>query len=216
MSALYVFAITGERPAGFEFEGHHVEFIPVGGVVAAAERRASNIAVSEAALRIQHEIVLQIAARVDGILPVRFGASVAERELAQLLTTRHSAISDALDLVRGRVQMTIRFRDHAAVEPVSAVRRSGAPATGTAYLEARRAAALRPLPASAAAAIHVVRHLVTAERHDGTRPPAWSVYHLIERGRVCDYRAALSKAGSGSASVSGPWPPFACAPDLWP
>jgi hypothetical protein len=216
MSALYVFAITGDRPAGFEFERHQVEFIPVSGVVAAVERSASRPTPSEAALRIQHEIVLQIAARVDGILPVRFGASVDERELAQLLAVRHAAIKDALDLVRGRVQMTIRIRNQASVEPVAGARQSGAAATGTAYLEARRAAAVQSLPAEAAAATRAVRHLVAAERHDGTRPPAWSVYHLIERGRVCDYRAALSHAAdTGSATVSGPWPPFAFSPDLW-
>ena len=216
MSALYVFAITREAPSSFEFEGHRVEFMPVNGAVAAIERSASRQTVSEAALRIQHEIVLQIAARVDEILPVRFGASVDERELEQLLTLRQSAIQRALDLVRGRVQMTIRVRDKELAEHVGEARPSAVPATGTAYLEARRAAAVRPSPAGAIAATEAVRHLVVAERQDSTRPPAWSVYHLIERGRVRDYVAALSSVDPGSMTVSGPWPPFAFAPDLWP
>jgi hypothetical protein len=216
MSALYVFALTREAPAGFEFDGHLIEFIAVTGAVAAIERNASRHPVSEAALRIQHEIVLQIAARVDGILPVRFGASVDEPELEQLLTLRQSAIQGALDLVRGRVQMTIRVRDQELADHVAGVRQSVAAASGTAYLEARRAAAVRPSPAAAIAATEAVRHLVVAERHDSTRPPAWSIYHLIDRGRVRDYLAALSGVELASMTVSGPWPPFAFAPDLWP
>jgi hypothetical protein len=216
MSALYVFAITREAPSGFEFDGHLVEFIAVNGAVAAIERNASRHTVSEAALRIQHEIVLQIAARVDEILPARFGASVDEQELEQLLTLRQSAIQGALDLVRGRVQMTIRVRDQELGDHVAGVRQSVAAASGTAYLEARRAAAVRPSPAAAIAATEAVRHLVVAERHDSTRPPAWSIYHLIDRGRVRDYLAALSGVELASMTVSGPWPPFAFAPDLWP
>jgi hypothetical protein len=216
MSALYVFAITREAPAGFEFDGHLIEFIAVNGAVAAIERKAARRTVSEAALRLQHEIVLQIAARVDEILPVRFGASVDEQELEQLLTLRQSAIQGALDLVRGRVQMTIRVRDQELAEHVAGGRHPVAPATGTAYLEARRAAAARPSPADANAATEAVRHVVVAERHDSTRPPAWSMYHLIERARVRDYLAALSSVELASMTVSGPWPPFAFAPDLWP
>jgi hypothetical protein len=215
MSALYVFAITREAPAGFAFEGHRVEFVPAGGAVAAVERTASRQTISEAALRLQHEIVLQIAARVDEILPVRFGALVDDRELDGLLTRRQSSIREALDLVRGRVQMTIRGRDAGAAEPVAEVR-SAPGATGTAYLEARRLAAIRPPPAAAVAAISVVRHLVKAERHDNTRAPGWAIYHLIERGRVGDYLARLSGCDPASLIVSGPWPPFAFAPDLWP
>jgi hypothetical protein len=214
MSALYVFAITRDAPSGFAFDRRLVEFIAVSGVVAAIERNASRPTVSEAALRIQHEIVLQIAARVDEILPVRFGASVDERELGQLLTIRQSAIQEALDLVRGRVQMTIRVQDQELTEHVAPTRQSSA-ATGTAYLEARRAAAIRPSPAAAIAAAEAVRHLVVAERRDSTRPPAWSIYHLIDRGGVPDYLAALSRIDAAS-TVSGPWPPFAFAPDLWP
>jgi hypothetical protein len=216
MSALYVFAITRQAPAGFERDGRFIEFIAVTGAVAAIERNASRHALSEAALRIQHDIVLQIAARVDEILPVRFGAFVDEQELGQLLTLRQSAIQGALDLVRGRVQMTIRIRDQEPAEQLAGVPQSGAAAPGTAYLEARRAAAVRPLPAAAIAATQAVRGLVVSERHDRTRPPAWSIYHLIERGRVRDYLAALSKAEFASMTVSGPWPPFAFAPDLWP
>jgi hypothetical protein len=215
MSALYVFAITREAPAGFEFDGHLIEFIAVNGAVAAIERKASRRTVSEAALRIQHQIVLQIAARVDEILPVRFGASVDEQELEQLLTLRRSAVQGALDLVRGRVQMTIRLRDQELREHVADGRHAVA-ATGTAYLEARRAAAVRPPPADANAATEAVRHVVVSERHDSTRLPAWSMYHLIERARVRDYLDALSSVELASMTVSGPWPPFAFAPDLWP
>ena len=217
MSALYVFAITRDAPPGFALEGHRVEFMPVSGVVAAIERSGARQPVSEAALRVQHDVVLQIAARVDEILPVRFGAFVDTPELEQVLTLRQSAIHEALELVRGCVQMTIRFRDDEPAEQVADVRRSVVAATGTAYLEARRAAAMRPVPAAALATVEAVRHLVVAERHDSSqRSPERSIYHLIQRDRVRDYLAALSAVDLPSMTVSGPWPPFAFAPDLWP
>ena len=36
---------------------------------------------------------------------------IEERELRDIMTARRSVIHDALALVRGRVQMTVRFRD---------------------------------------------------------------------------------------------------------
>lgn len=213
MSALYVFALTRDGAAPFEHDGHRIEFITLNGLGAAVERTAERPQVSEAALRTQHEIVMRISTYVDEVLPARFGAFVDHRELEQLLAMRRNVIQQALDLVHGRVQMTIRVREGAP----SAVRPDEAVTSGTAYLEARRAAAVQTLPPGAASMTAAVRQLVAAERSEGGHGRrVASIYHLIERRHVKQYRAALSSHESSGITVSGPWPPFAFAPDLWP
>jgi hypothetical protein len=217
MNALYVFAIIRDTPVPFEFEGHRVEFVAVGGVAAAVERVAARPKIDEAALRIQHEIVIRIAHRVDEILPARFGAVVAGTELEQLVAMRHDVIGKALDLVRGRVQITVRMRDGIETAPRSDRPRPEAVESGTAYLEARRAASVRSPSPAAEEITAVVRHLVAADRHDRREGQATtSIYHLIGRASVDEYLRLLSSVATPGITVSGPWPPFAFAPDLWP
>jgi hypothetical protein len=217
MSALYVFALTREVAAPFEFDGHRIEFVGFSGLGAAVERVAGRPQVSEAALRTQHEIVMRISTYVDDLLPARFGAFVDDRELGEILAIRREVIQEALDLVHGRVQMTIRIRESAPAAGRPDVADAGAVTSGTAYLEARRAAAAHTVPPGAASMTAAVRHLVAAERSENGRGrTAASIYHLIEPRHVNQYRAALSSVQSSTITVSGPWPPFAFAPDLWP
>jgi hypothetical protein len=186
-------------------------------VHAAVERSAERPAVSEGALRIQHEIVIRISASVDDALPVRFGARVEEQELGQLVAMRRDVIQRALDLVRGRVQMTVRIRGQEASEDRVAPSPTAPPATGTAYLEARRAAAARPLTPTAMAVAAAVRHLAVSEKIDApANRTSITMYHLIDKHLVGDYHDALSALQSSTLAVSGPWPAFAFAPDLWP
>jgi hypothetical protein len=212
MSTLYVLAITRDTPQAFEFDGHLIEFAPVGGVVAAFERVAQRPSISEAALRMQHQLVLRIAGEVNEILPVRFGAFLDRAELERVLTMRRDAIRQALDLVRGRVQMTIRLSGEASQAPAAPQSRGAL--TGTAYLEGRRAAAHPPRPPAALAVSAAVRHLVLDERSD-SRGPESALYHLIDRNHVAEYHQLLAGVASSTTAVSGPWPPFAFAPDLW-
>jgi hypothetical protein len=217
MSAVYVYALTGRSAAPFAAHGHRIEFVEFGNVHAAVERSADRPAVSEAALRIQHEIVIRISASVDDALPVRFGARVEEDELGQLVAMRRDVIQRALDLVRGRVQMTVRIRGHEVSEDRTAASPTIAAATGTAYLEARRAAAARPLTPMAMAVAAAVRHLAVSEKVDGpANRTSLTMYHLIDKHRVGDYHDALAPLQSSTITVSGPWPAFAFAPDLWP
>jgi hypothetical protein len=216
MSPVYVFAIARDRAAAFEFEGHRVAFIAVAGMIAAIEQVDAAPPLSEASLRLQHEIVLRIAARVNEMLPVRFGAAMDREELDRLLTSRKGVLTEALDLVRGRVQMTIRVRQSPPM-PRGAKGSSPGNVSGTAYLEARRAAAGQPPSPAAEAIIAAVRQFVVAERHDSDpRSGTASTYHLIDRRDVQPYRSALSDLDVAVGSASGPWPPFAFAPDIWP
>jgi len=215
MEALYVFALTGHTISPFVVAEHRVEFADLSGLHAAVERRSELPAMSESSLRTQHDIVTRLSESIDAVVPARFGALVDERELREILAARRQVIQDALTLVRGRVQMTVRFR-----EAPESIRRSTTPASaamsGTAYLEARRSAT-RTMPALAADVARAVADLAIAARAEaGTEASAPALYHLIGRDCVPRYTGALSVLKSPELRVSGPWPPFAFAPDLWP
>jgi hypothetical protein len=217
MSALYVYALSGRRTAPFAVQGHQIEFVKFGTVHAAVERPAERPAVSEAALRTQHDIVIRISASVDDVLPVRFGAFVEEEELGQLIAMRREVIERALELVRGRVQMTARLRGQEASDARPAVSPAIAVASGTAYLEARRSAAARPLTPMAMSVAGAVRHLAVSETIDSEAArTSIALYHLIDKRHVQEYKDALFSLHSDVLTVTGPWPPFAFAPDLWP
>lgn len=213
MSPVYVFGLTARTQPPLIVTGHYIEFIAVGGVQAAIERCPERPSLSEAALRSQHEIVMRIFERADDLLPVRFGAWVEEHDLSDLLTARRAAIERALDLVRGRVQMTVRFAEAASTRTVAY---PSDRASGTAYLQARRNAT-HALPGEAARISAAVRDFVVAEVTSPSSPRASaSVYHLIDRENVASYRAAVAGLESPDVAVSGPWPAFAFASDTWP
>jgi hypothetical protein len=56
------------------------------------------------------------------------------------------------------------------------------------------------------------------ERHDAP-PLLVSLYHLVARGEAARYRRAVTGAAAGlglQVLVSGPWPPYAFAPEALP
>lgn len=216
MTAVYVFALTSHVAPSFAVGGHHIEFLDLIGLHAAIERRGGPPAISESSLRTQHDIVRHLFDRIDAVLPARFGAFIEERELHDIFAARRSVILDALSLVRGRVQMTVRVRGAAESRPRTSrpARRPGM--TGTAYLEARLSA-VKAMPRLARVVTDAVAPMAIAERSEaGTgRTPA-TLYHLIDRANVTAYSDAISGLQLPATHVSGPWPPFAFVPDLWP
>jgi hypothetical protein len=219
MSALYVFAFTDRAARPLRHGARRIEFIDVAGIHAAVERVSARPSVSEAALRAQHAIVMQIAASVEAILPARFGALLDREELEALVAMRREPIMQALQLVSGRTQMTVRvFTSAGAPESPHAAevdeRRTAI--SGSAYLEQRRRETAAPLSALALEIRGAVRDLVHAERTDrGHGRVDWTLYHLIDRSVVPQYEKAIDRLRSSSVVVTGPWPPFAFVPDLW-
>lgn len=211
---VYVHALTGASAPAFTAGGRRIEFIEVGGVHAAIERIKEAPALSEAALRQQHELVIRIAAVLDAVLPARFGSFCDVEELGKILELRREAIRTALELVRGREQMTVRF----AGDPLAG--RSTAPTapiSGAQYLRNRRDAFASRLPPGLNLLRAAVERAVVSERVEVAegRMPA-TVYHLIGRGTAGDYRRLLARIQprlEGAMAVSGPWPPFAFAPE---
>ena len=216
--SLYVYAISGSAASSFDAAGYRVEFIDLGGVFAVAATMDERPALTEGNLRNQHDIVSAIAARVDAVVPARFGSLVDRAELRRVVALRRDAILEALALVAGREQMTIRVIG--AGESTARERVESMPMSGTRYLQQRKTAAEWTLPPGARAVVDAVRALVHAERVVGGEGRVLAtVYHLVTRGASVDYARRLDACRATHAGfpfiISGPWPPFAFAPELW-
>lgn len=172
-----------------------------------------------AALRAHDRVVRHIARRVPAVLPVRFGAVFDDdRSVAVRLTGRTADWRRALQSVAQGEQMTLRVFGAAARPSRPPVPpRTG---SGTAYLHARARELARAQTAPELDPVRArLRHLVSRERirrHDRGALLV-TAYHLIARGTAADYRRALesTRATLGVRVVaSGPWPPYAFAPEL--
>jgi hypothetical protein len=215
---VYVYALLEGEPRVRAIRGRRIEIRAVAGMLVALERRARPPAISERALRMQHELLMHLARRAAAILPVRFGTFVAAEDLEAELRRRRKRLRTALARVRGRAQITVRF----VGTPEATAAPSTRPLTGASFLRARAAAA-RPLLFPAARAVRrAVRPVVRGERLEGPRGGiALSMHHLVDRARVDEYRTRLRQAAAElqddvEIQVSGPVPPFAFAPQGLP
>lgn len=219
MRNVYVLALVEKPLAETAASEHRIEFLPTRGIYAVVERRASAPDMNEASLRAQHKMIVDLARLCDPILPVRFGAWVPPDELLALIESREGLLRDAFELVRHREQMTVRVFGKSALERSESM---GTAESGRAYLERLRDAARPRLPPLAHSVRRAVGSLAIAERlESGHGRMHIAVHHLIERGRSDRYRTLVRRAAStmptdGELMVSGPWPPFAFTPELWP
>jgi hypothetical protein len=211
MSRVYVYAFCGSAIAPFTLDGQRIRSVEHAGIHIAIDRAVAHD-VTETALRRQHAIVEAIAARADAVLPARAGSSIDEGELRSRVQSNQATLKAALDLVRGRQQMTLRLAGAPAVPSAA-----GAPPSGTVYLEARRSAGVPPPEV-----IGVVRALVSDLVHGERVQPARSglpaaMFHLIGHGDAELYRRRIEGAhalAEAHPTVTGPFPPFAFTPEL--
>jgi len=214
--ALYVYAIVRSDVRLPRIAGHRIERVELGGVAAAAERRTKAGPLSEKSLRDQYRVIARLHARVDAILPVRFGALVNADELARIVALRRRTLVAALRNVRNRSQMTVRLIG----SPIEPAPGPGA-TTGTEYLLARVESSRPALPPAAETIRRSVARLVAAESIErGRGSIALTLHHLVANDRLERYRARLEDAAvrSGlqtSVVIAGPTAPFAFVPDLW-
>jgi hypothetical protein len=209
--ALYVLAFTDTDLGTWKSGRRTIRTVKLGAIYAVCERRDAVPDMSDDVLRAQHDAVVEIARRSRATLPARFGALIAERELAQWARGREAELRDALNDVRHRVQMTIRILGDA----VPAARTVPTTTSGRAYLEARRQLLAPALPASARDVLRTLRPLIVRERIEAGRGGLLAtVYHLISRRDLAAYRRVMKGAPAGMV-LSGPWPPFAFTPPLW-
>jgi hypothetical protein len=195
--------------------GVALELLSVGGLGAVVERLDAAPKLSEASLRRQHAIVVGLARRAEALLPVRFGAFVPLDELTEVVRLRQGVLLDALERVRDHAQMTIRVfgspAGHASIPRTS----------GTDYLRGRAAASRVTLAPDVKAVLAGVRHLVSAERlESGSGSVKATIDHLVRKRSIARYRRMVETAlgdrrKAGDVTLTGPWPPFAFAPDIW-
>ncbi len=218
MTRCYVYALTGTAVPRMRAAGRTIEPVRIGACYAAVARMKTLPSVSEETLGEQHAIVACLFEHVDAMLPMRFGALVDADELERFVAAHAAELAGALDLVRGREQMTVRVFGPAQAPWAPSGWR---PASGTEYLRSRRAAA-RPLPPAADVVRRAARRFLAAERSAaGEGRVRATLWHLIDRGKSEPYRAAIARAAlrvppTFRIATSGPWPPFAFAPDLAP
>lgn len=210
--ALYVHALADASVVTWkDVDGRRIDSLEVDGIFVIAERRETAPVLTERELQRQHDIVLRIAAAVPAVIPARFGSLVDEAELSAILRARHDVIQATLDHVRDKVQMTLRMsaeKPPPVTAPISSV-------TGRDYLSRRRDALFPTPPAYAEPALRELRSFVRDVRTKRSERGELTLYHLIRRADVDDYRHALASVATSGIVVSGPFAPFAFAPDLF-
>lgn len=223
----YVFALVDAAPSGAKGRGLSgplaVRAVPGG--FAVVERRADVPPAEFGSLKRHHDVVAQLSARVPAIIPARFGTLLDEDAMAEALDGRADDIAEAFAVVRERVQFTWR-RDGRGPGPEGRGRRidrrapmveDRVPGSGSRYLR-RAAKASKPAPPPAWRALRAkLKPLIALERYQaatGSLPEA--LYHLVARDRVGRYStmAAALHHADAALKMTGPWPPFAFAPEL--
>jgi hypothetical protein len=207
---LYVFALTDVPVMPWEEDdGRRITSVEVEDIYAIAERRDNRPEPTERELQRQHTIVQRIADAAPAVLPARFGSHVELEELEAIVRQRLDVIHEALDLVRDRVQMTLRVAAPATPPP----RPRPAPTSGREYLRRRHEEMFPLVPKDAESALRAVRAFIVAERRRSAENGVVSIYHLVRKSDVKEYRDALHSAAP-AISVTGPWPAFAFAPEF--
>jgi hypothetical protein len=223
VSPLYLYALLADPPSGAlpaGAAGEPLRLVTCEGVLAAVGEVEAAPAVDAAALQAHDAVVRRLASASPAVLPARFGSLTDdERHLRDALRDRLPALRDALTAVRGCDQMTLRFSR--PLDPPPPIHDGSAPegGPGTRYLAARQALAGDPrtIPEVRAVLEALAPHVRGERRERHERPPLIaSVYHLVPRGEIEPYREALAAAverASVRVAISGPWPPYAFAPD---
>jgi hypothetical protein len=225
--AWYVFALVDAVPSARAGRGlgGPLSIRKIAGAFAVVERRADVPPTEFGALKKHQEIVGRLAARVPAILPVRFGTLLEQEDLEEVVREKEDEIAEAFDVVRDRVQFTWRIRGKAvrgargsspgADAAIDA--RANGPLSGAEYLR-RAARASGPAPPAAYRALGVaLGPLTSRQRYQAaTAVTSEALYHLVEKTLVTRYLAAATalKSSDPPLVMSGPWPPFAFAPEV--
>lgn len=121
---LYLYAIVGRTPSLAGERGVFGEplfALAAGGLAAVVGEADATPDRSRDRLVAHHEVVMRLAAR-QATLPARFGQLVEEHAITADLRAREPALREALSLVEGCVQMTLRV--DADARPVEGLRRA--------------------------------------------------------------------------------------------
>jgi hypothetical protein len=215
MTGLYVYALVPpslDAPLGTGLLEEELRVVSLGPMAAVVGDVDDAPSIAPASLRRHDEVVRRIARSSDAILPFRFGATVTnEAELREGLAPRLESLAAALDRTRGCDQMTLRlYAEGKALPPAP----QAAAGPGTRWLRQRSAehAASVPELARVRAALAPCTRQESVELHDSP-PLRASIFHLVERARLSEYRTQIDALASAIAparvAATGPWPPYA-------
>lgn len=213
---LYVYALTEPGlPRLFTVLGRRLHNLPIGDVAAIIERREPPEFTTEAA-RLQRDIITRLTSRLPVVLPARFGSVTDEPSLRALVSRHRLEILAAFEQARGCAQMTVRI-----FGPGNGIPEESRPAarTGTEFLERARARS-KYVPPEAALVHGEMSTYVKAERiAAGERSGLLTLFHLVPFESLDLYRQRASGLPSMlpryAVTVTGPWPVFAFAPELF-
>ena len=234
MRLLYAYCLCDEAAPGM-VEGEAgvggarvraLRFGPLAAVV--SETEGERVAPTRENVLAHNRVNARVLARVTP-LPFRFGTLADEARLAAYVEEHRAELSASLARVRGAVEMSVKVIRRAE-DSEQAGRREGLNAgraagggSGTAYLLSKREAqaADESLKKSAEeVAAWLAGRLGDAARESRVElcPAAASnllvrAAHLVERGRLEEYRARLAEAcaergGELRFLTSGAWPPY--------
>lgn len=209
---LYVYALLETPRHAVRIPSTRLELMRCGPITAAVERRRRAPRRSARALLRQHRLVVQLHDTAGTVLPVRFGALVERGDLRRTIAQRRGTLLSSLRRLRGKAQMTVRIFGHASRPHAPRLSTSGAE-----YLKARAKLARHTTPPLARAVARAVRPLIVEERQEAGKGLVHvTLYHLVPQQRLEDYLRSMERVTGGltEVTVSGPWPPFAFAPDL--
>ena len=208
---LYVYAFVGvpvNAPDVAGIEGAPVRTEPVDGFAAVVSEHAAAVEPSEEAVLAHARVVEAVAAANDAVLPARFGGLHRDEETLRQAVAARAELADALERVRGCVELGVRvFGDPAP---------SGAAASGAAYMRGRLEK--RRMLEGLAHELH--QPLADLCRDStvvvGATPRLLlTAAYLVERGQVDAFRAALEVLETRHRDLgvfcTGPWPPYSFA-----
>ena len=213
---IYVYALAEpDLPRHFTVLGRRLHALVIDDVAAVIERRQPPEFTTDA-IRHQHAIITRLSSRLPVVLPARFGSFTDERSLRTLVSRHRREMLAAFEQARGCAQMTIRIFDPSAD---AADHASTGVRTGTEFLERARAR-MKYVPREAGIVRAAMSDVVKAERvASGERNGLVTVFHLVPLERLETYRGRASGLQSllpgHAVTVTGPWPVFAFAPELF-
>jgi hypothetical protein len=238
---LCVYAIVGRRPSRQTFtraKFPRLRLVTAGTVSAVVADCDGKPPLSARALQGHDAVVRRVARVVPAILPARFGTIIdSESSLVVLLERWAKDLREALALVGGREQMTLRvFAEDGSAGATDrsdgkggmgrkggmggmGVKEEEGDAPGTRYLLRRAHEQAAPTAPELERLRDVLEGIVTAERivrHD-RGPLILTAYHLIPRGGAPAYRRLLRRHAAqlhNRVVASGPWPPYGFVPEL--
>ena len=202
--------------------GEPLRLVRRGGIAAVAGELDGRPRPEREPLQRQEAVVRRLAELFAALLPARFGEAFADEiDLGQRISSHGEELAAALALVRGCVQMTLRVFGDPEAEPETAAGDDGGP--GTRFLESRRRERQRARSLPEIEPLReALRPLLRAERieRQAAGRLLGTAYHLVPRAQTAAYLAALEGArariGGRRVAASGPWPPYAFAPETAP